>query len=256
MPAEIITCRGCGAPVDPQAKACAYCGSPFLLVECEGCGRPVVFGAGACPQCQAPGPKALPLVPTQQGCPTCDGMLHRPSTPAAGLAHCLRCGGLWVEAELFVTLCAEACSAKGRRLPERKGTGEGKPKEAFYRPCPECTRPMNRHLFAPGSKVILDNCREHGVWLDEGEWPHLAAFLREGGLAKAGLESVPYLKLHFSPGSAKAAVTLPQELLHAQGPTPTSYHPNQWIGSSGSNLSLGWLLVDVLFSVIDAATDD
>ncbi len=147
---------------------------------------------------------------------------------------------------MFITLCTEACSAKGRRLPERKGSGEGTAKAAFYRPCPECTKPMNRHLFAPGSKVILDTCREHGVWLDEGEWPHLAAFLRDGGLAKAGIEVVPFLRQHFAPIHEKASVPLPPSLMHAQSD----------FADVNSSQGIGWLLVDVLFAALDAATDD
>jgi Zn-finger nucleic acid-binding protein len=259
MPAEILTCRGCGAPVGPGAETCTSCGSPFLLLPCHGCGRALIFGTPECPQCHEPGPRALPSVPTRHPCPACDGMLHRPAQPAVGLEHCLRCGGLWVEADLFIALCTEASSKEGRRLPERQGGAAGVPNQALYRACPECAKPMNRHQFAPGAGVIVDNCREHGIWLDAGEWVKIAAYLRTGGLKKAGQELEPFLKQHFGHMDLKGWGTMARNLATAQGPdTSLRYQPGL-IYSGGSysstNPGLGWLVVDALFFAIDIATD-
>ena len=35
--------------------------------------------------------------------------------------------------------------------------------------CPECKGEMKRYPFDAGSKVIVDGCPEHGLWLDDRE---------------------------------------------------------------------------------------
>lgn len=54
-----------------------------------------------------------------------------------------------------------------------------------YLPCPACGKMMNRSNFAKSSGVVLDVCRDHGVWLDRGELPALLDFIGTGGLARA-----------------------------------------------------------------------
>jgi Zn-finger nucleic acid-binding protein len=40
---------------------------------------------------------------------------------------------------------------------------------------------MNRVNYAGGSGIIVDRCREHGVWLDRGELTAIVDFLECGG---------------------------------------------------------------------------
>lgn len=35
--------------------------------------------------------------------------------------------------------------------------------------CPECAQTMNRFSYALAPKIKLDECQEHGTWLDDGE---------------------------------------------------------------------------------------
>jgi Zn-finger nucleic acid-binding protein len=44
---------------------------------------------------------------------------------------------------------------------------------------------MNRSNFARSSCVIVDLCKEHGVWFDIGELPKVVEFIEKGGLARA-----------------------------------------------------------------------
>ena len=37
--------------------------------------------------------------------------------------------------------------------------------------------------------MIIDVCREHGVWFDPDELPRILAWVRSGGLAKANQEA-------------------------------------------------------------------
>ena len=50
-----------------------------------------------------------------------------------------------------------------------------------YRPCAVCSDLMNRSLFGHRSGVIVDRCRDHGVWLDAGELRQLLEWTRAGG---------------------------------------------------------------------------
>ena len=50
-----------------------------------------------------------------------------------------------------------------------------------YRPCADCQKLMQRRQYAPGSGVIIDICRDHGVWLDSDELPRILEWLRAGG---------------------------------------------------------------------------
>jgi Zn-finger nucleic acid-binding protein len=50
-----------------------------------------------------------------------------------------------------------------------------------YIKCPVCGTIMNRVNFGVKSGVIIDRCREHGVWLDGGELRHLFEWMKAGG---------------------------------------------------------------------------
>jgi Zn-finger nucleic acid-binding protein len=56
---------------------------------------------------------------------------------------------------------------------------------AMYVKCPRCGTRMNRRLFADGAKVVVDVCRGHGTWFDEGELRAVVEFVAGGGLARA-----------------------------------------------------------------------
>lgn len=45
--------------------------------------------------------------------------------------------------------------------------------------CPQCQRPMMRYRYTMTCDVVLDECLEHGVWLDDGELGSLMAFLED-----------------------------------------------------------------------------
>jgi Zn-finger nucleic acid-binding protein len=44
---------------------------------------------------------------------------------------------------------------------------------------------MNRQAFGRISGVVVDVCREHGVWFDPGELGEVLAFVERGGLTRA-----------------------------------------------------------------------
>ena len=50
-----------------------------------------------------------------------------------------------------------------------------------YIKCPICSKIMNRVNFGTKSGVIVDRCKDHGVWLDGGELRHLFEWMKAGG---------------------------------------------------------------------------
>lgn len=69
----------------------------------------------------------------------------------------------------------------------------------MYVTCPTCGTTMNRKLFAAGSGVVVDVCREHGTFFDAGELPTIIDFVMAGGLAKAGRKTTERVPLRIQP---------------------------------------------------------
>ena len=44
--------------------------------------------------------------------------------------------------------------------------------------CPDCGKEMRRIAYCGDSKVIIDTCSGHGVWLDDGELSGIVAYVR------------------------------------------------------------------------------
>ena len=44
---------------------------------------------------------------------------------------------------------------------------------------------MHRRNYGRKSGVILDTCRQHGVWFDQGELDSVLEWIRHGGLERA-----------------------------------------------------------------------
>lgn len=58
----------------------------------------------------------------------------------------------------------------------------------MYLKCPRCAGLMSRRLFAPGAKVVVDQCAAHGTWFDASELRAVADFAAGGGLERAASE--------------------------------------------------------------------
>jgi Zn-finger nucleic acid-binding protein len=50
-----------------------------------------------------------------------------------------------------------------------------------YIKCPVCRAHMNRRKYGSRSQVIVDRCKDHGVWLDGGELSQLLHWMKAGG---------------------------------------------------------------------------
>jgi len=63
-------------------------------------------------------------------------------------------------------------------LADSLGGGHGS-NRVVYRNCPKCRSSMQRINFDRRSGVVIDSCKDHGVWFDAGELKRVAQYLNE-----------------------------------------------------------------------------
>jgi Zn-finger nucleic acid-binding protein len=186
MEAQIARCGACGAPIPANAVQCPYCLGQAATVACPKCLGMVAITAKHCPQCgaavdvQEHGPAGLK-------CPECRQPLVKATVGGVDLSQCHRCGGLWLTRELFEGVAAdrEERGAVLGALPGDQAKGPIALEAVHYRPCPQCARMMNRTNYGRISGVILDTCKDHGLWFDKDELRRVLEFIQKGGLDKS-----------------------------------------------------------------------
>ncbi len=162
MPSAV--CLGCGARVDDDAPCgCATLGTnPYR---------------GAAP----PNPMGR--------CPRCADVLLDVDYADTPLDECTRCGGVFVEGWILdrLTEARDARISLSISLPVRKMARET---AVRYLRCPRCTAQMNRKIFGLSSGVVVDVCKEDGIWFDAGELGVVLEFIESGGLERARAREV------------------------------------------------------------------
>jgi Zn-finger nucleic acid-binding protein len=200
--ADVVRCSSCSAPRLKGAKACAHCGSDYTLHErdlhtiCPSCMTRISDRSKFCHNCgTAIVPQGAAGQPSDTSCPVC-GEQHKLNSRALGkkavsVLECPQCAGLWIGNETFRIIAERARSkasatdlAPGNKilrsvndLPKQSGP--------MYRRCPECDRMMNRRNFGKGSGVIIDACKQHGIWFDAEELERVLAWIHRGGEARS-----------------------------------------------------------------------
>jgi Zn-finger nucleic acid-binding protein len=144
-------------------------------------------GSKFCDHCGAAATAAEVTDETNLGvCPRCRINLKHLQIEAISLRECEKCGGAWSDVSTFEKICSEK-EEQSAALTFFGGRQQATPTPApiNYVPCPECKQLMNRSNFAHSSGVIVDLCKEHGVWFDAGELPKIIGFIESGGLTRA-----------------------------------------------------------------------
>src|SRR5258708_4696813 len=121
---------------------------------------------------------------TRRGCPRCSGSLEPNRHDEMPFDECAQCGGVCVPRGTLhrVSGARESPIDLRAALPDRPLFRET---AVRYLQCPACEKVMNRRVFARVSGVIVDVCREDGVWFDAGELQAALDFVVQGGLEKA-----------------------------------------------------------------------
>lgn len=150
------TCQHCGKPVPQESRMCLFCGG------------------------EAPRP-AIHRIPY---CPRCKVELDPHAFRDTDLDMCPTCHGIWCDVDEFKRLTTEADVIRDPNVPAEYRRPP-LPDEVGYLPCPRCHEIMARQNFKSLSNVVIDWCRDHGVWLDPGEMEKIRAFIASGGLEAA-----------------------------------------------------------------------
>ena len=166
------------------------------MANCNNCSAPLPQGSIKCDYCGGINDTDLKGVhyfttheiESERICPRCSIRLKSIDLNINGLfliERCDECLGLFFDPneleallEATVTNVFTVNRSGLNVIKARTTTGE---QGAFYIKCPVCSSIMNRVNFGANSGVIVDRCKEHGVWLDGGELRHLFEWMKAGG---------------------------------------------------------------------------
>ena len=253
--ADVVRCSSCGAPREEGAAACRFCHADFTLRErdlhtvCPECLARVSDRAKFCHHCGvALTPELAFGKESELVCPHCgdDRTLfsRRLGREQVTVLECDHCAGLWLGRDTFARLteragrdalqAAESGSAPraGRPAP---GTAAASDRWQ-YRSCPVCGKMMQRKNYGRKSGVIVDQCREDGLWFDADELPRILAWIRGGGLAAARRQQQEEARFDQQTGRIARA-----------GRTPAAYGTLGDLNADEGQPSGGW---DLLFDVV------
>lgn len=183
-----ISCASCGAPFDPDARACPRCGVTARSRRCGVCFDMNLADNRNCRSCgrllpkENPGAREEPLA-----CSGCGAGMTPRRLEGASFDECDRCGGIWLTPSAVESVSREAETRALLRPFAPPGSGEQADfsRKVSYRRCPVCAKHMNRANYGRVSGVIVDTCREHGSHFDRGELTRIFEFIESGGLEQA-----------------------------------------------------------------------
>ena len=184
MEAGTLLCPQCGAPASPTDTQCAHCHSALQTVACPKCLGMMFVGTQFCPHCGARAVAVEHGANSSHPCPRCNLPLHRVEVASTPLEECARCGGLWIDVGSFEHICSDAEARQAATGLVISHPASIDPNIRYLK-CPQCQDLMSRMNYAGRSGVIINVCRNHGIWLDRDEMRQIVAFISSGGLDRA-----------------------------------------------------------------------
>lgn len=124
------------------------------------------------------------LIQTGQ-CPKCAIPLIPQSIDEGSIGHCVTCNGVWVSVEEekeILQISPMVFTVDELRRFRLRYRSVQFPKDTRYVPCPDCGQLMNRKIWGSHSGVIVDVCRDHGTWFDDGELEQVREYVKLGGV--------------------------------------------------------------------------
>lgn len=249
--AAVVRCTSCGGARSRGDATCGFCGADFTLRErelhtiCPVCMTRIADSARFCHHCGTPiTPLGRVGEPTTRRCPAC-GPRRRLVSRELGQVAVLECGGcagLWLGRDVFELQLERArregaaADAAPPSAPASPAAGAGS-RGSLYRPCPDCRELMHRRNFGGKSGVILDTCREHGVWFDPRELDRVLHWIRTGGEERAKERAAERLEQ-----AARAGRFAPSPLATRAGGFGE--------GGEGSELGPAWAMLERLIGTI------
>jgi Zn-finger nucleic acid-binding protein len=197
-----LKCSNCGGVLEDAARKCGYCAAEITLEErrldsvCPKCFARMASDAHFCMECGIEiAPQAIFAICQGVGCPRCKGELRSRELGHTSITECASCAGIWLTQEAFLRVCerTEAVAIGDGALRPGPLRASAPPVQGYI-PCLACSQLMTRKNYASASGVIIDVCREHGVWLDASELERILGFIRDGGLDRARKREIERLE--------------------------------------------------------------
>lgn len=166
------------------------------MANCTNCSAPLPDGSIHCDYCGSRNDLDLKDVhyytthelESERICPRCNVKLKTIDLNVNGrflIERCDECLGLFFDPNELETLLeatvANVFTIERNRLNSINSSVRTGDYGVTYIKCPVCRQIMNRVNFGTKSGVIVDRCKEHGVWLDGGELRHLFEWMKAGG---------------------------------------------------------------------------
>ena len=166
----MANCCNCSAPLPTNSIQCQYCGS-----------RNDIDLAGI-------HYNTTHELESPRSCPRCSISLQTINVETGGtflIERCERCLGLFFDPGELEALLEAAVSnvfaVNRSEIDSINSSLRSADYGVHYVKCPDCSQLMNRVNFGAKSGVIVDRCKDHGVWLDGGELRHLLEWMKAGG---------------------------------------------------------------------------
>jgi len=195
--ARLVRCASCGGSRG-DGKNCEFCGARFSAADkgwgsmCPGCYCRLPVDAGFCVECGLKiNPQKLESIQSNLACPRCKDALQSRKLGTIDIFECAACAGMWLPARTFDAICKDkeamtaVNSAAGLTCGPLMRFSASQEEKVTYIPCPTCKRLMNRRNFGNISGVIIDTCKECGIWLDNTELGQIVKFIDAGGMEKS-----------------------------------------------------------------------
>ena len=163
-------CKSCSAPLQANTNRCTYCGvrNDVDLHAKHDFAVHTQVSERICPHCEKP----MQTIQIQ---------LDKP----LDVERCSDCFGLFFdlgEMEALLDHSVSHVTEINLAHIENINTDRYHSKPIVkYVKCPVCQAFMRRTNFAQKSGVVVDTCRQHGIWLDSGEMTHLMEWKKAGG---------------------------------------------------------------------------
>lgn len=142
-------------------------------------------GAQFCPHCGTKIPAPDPVDGKSLKCPGCLGEMHPVKLGATPMYQCDQCGSAWLAPGDFATLCGDR-EARGTVMTSLGGGAAAVTPsistKVRYVHCAVCDKVMNRVNFGKSSGIIVDVCKNHGVWFERDELRGVLQFVANGGI--------------------------------------------------------------------------